>query len=222
MLAAHTKTLFWLGCTNKQSVQILLKNVMCSLVISDPKHKNVFENSCLFTAPTHWAAGEASESSARTKPRAHCLLVVFSSAFFSFLQFKSRRRSSKIGPQDLEPPQSCHLKTAVYLAVSCFWMNRPTERQRGVEGWGGAPLLQEAIILRDPMRRSTVSRRNCTVKRKSISDTLPRRWFECCGSSAFCLLGKTRSSLRGSPFHISQGKKISQRTFSPSSLPFLN
>lgn len=43
MLAAHTKTLFWLGCTNKQSVQILLESVTCSLMISDPKHKNVFD-----------------------------------------------------------------------------------------------------------------------------------------------------------------------------------
>lgn len=111
--------------------------------------------------------------------------------------------------RDQKSPPSCHLKTAVYLAASCFWMNRPAE------GGGGAPLMQEAIILSDPMRRSTVSRRNCTVKRKSISDTLPRRWFECCGSSAFCLLGKTVSSLPGSLFHITRGKKMSQRTSPP-------
>lgn len=142
---------------------------------------------------------------------------------FFFLPFLSRRLSSKIGPQDPEPPRSCHLKTAVYLAVSCFWMNRPTEQRRDM-GRGGAPLMQEAIILPDPMRRSTVSRRNCTVKRKSISDTLPRRWFECCGSSAFCLLGKTRSSLPGSLFHISQGKKISRKdvSVSPALPPFVN
>lgn len=128
-----------------------------------------------------------------------------------FSLFPRRRRSSEIGPRDLEPPPPrCHLKTAVYLSVSCFWMNRPAEERRGAGG--GAPLMQEAIILGDPMRRSTVSRRNCTVKRKSISDTLPRRWFECCGSSAFCLLGKTGSSLRGSLFHIPQEKKIIQRT----------
>lgn len=117
-----------------------------------------------------------------------------------------RRRSSENGPPR-QIQSRHHLKTAVYLAVSCSWMNHPC----GGRGKGRGLLSSHAGSNYPGATRCE----DLQFHGGRGNQFQTRRWFECCGSSACWPIGGggVKLSSLGSLVRTSRGgEKTRQRT----------